>query len=76
MNTKRISDSIEKILNKQVRQEAEAAQIFLSYAIWAEDKGYSGTLQTYYSVILKERDHMMKVIQYIQQEVEKLKYPN
>jgi len=73
MNTKRISDSIEKILNKQIRQEAEAAQIFLSYAIWADDEGYSGTADLLFRHSGEERDHMMKVIQYIQQRGGKAK---
>lgn len=66
MNTKRISKNIEKILNRQVRKEAEAAQIFLSYAIWADAKGYSGVANLLYRHSGEERDHMMKVIEYIQ----------
>lgn len=73
MNTKRISDSIETILNKQVKQEAEAAQIFLSYAVWAESKGYSGVANLLFRHSGEERDHMMKVIQYIQQRGGKTK---
>lgn len=67
MNTKRISDSIEEILNKQVRNEAEAAQIFLSYAIWADSQAYSGVANLLYRHSGEERDHMMKFIEYIQQ---------
>lgn len=73
MNTKRLSNTIEDILNKQVRQEAEAAQIFLSYAIWAESKGFAGTANLLYRHSGEERDHMMKVIQYIQQRGGKAK---
>lgn len=67
MDTKRLSNSIEKILNKQVRNEAEAAQIFLSYAVWADAKGYSGVANLLFRHSGEERDHMMKVIEYIQQ---------
>lgn len=66
INTKRISDPIEDILNRQVRKEAEASQIFLSYAVWADDKGYSGVANLLFRHSGEERDHMMKVINYIQ----------
>lgn len=65
MNTKRLSNSIEDILNRQVRKEAEAAQIFLSYAVWADDMGYSGVANLLYRHSGEERNHMMKVIEYI-----------
>lgn len=66
MKTKRLSDQVEEILNLQVRKEAEAAQIFLSYAIWADSEGYSGVSNLLFRHSGEERDHMMKIIQYIQ----------
>lgn len=57
---------MKKCLNHQVRKEAEAAQIFLSYAIWADDQGYPGVANLLYRHSGEERDHMMKVIEYIQ----------
>ncbi|HLR38447.1 MAG TPA: ferritin [Chitinophagaceae bacterium] len=66
MDTKRISKSIEDILNKQVKKEAEAAQIFLSYAVWADDTGYNGVANLLFRHSGEERVHMMKVIEYIQ----------
>ncbi len=65
MDTKRISNSIEKILNDQVRKEAEAAQIFLSYAVWADNQGYNGVANLLFRHSGEEREHMMKVIEYI-----------
>src|SRR5699024_5946735 len=67
MNTNRLSKPIEDILNKQVKNEAEAAQIFLSYAVWADDQGYSGVANLLYRHSGEERVHMMKFIEYIQQ---------
>ncbi|MGO3182830.1 MAG: ferritin [Aequorivita sp.] len=67
MDTNRLSKPIEDILNKQVQKEAEAAQIFLSYAIWADDEGYAGVADLLFRHSGEERDHMMKVIQYIQE---------
>lgn len=67
MNTNRISKPIEDILNKQVKKEGEAAQIYLSYAVWADSQGYAGVADLLFRHSGEERDHMMKVIDYIQQ---------
>lgn len=66
MNTNRLSQSIEEILNKQVQKEAQAAQIYLSYGIWADSEGYSGVSNLLFRHSGEERNHMMKVIEYIQ----------
>lgn len=67
MDTNRLSKAIEDILNKQVKKEGEAAQIYLSYAIWADSEGYAGIADLLFRHSGEERDHMMKVIQYIQE---------
>lgn len=67
MDTNRLSKSIEDILNNQVKKEGEAAQIYLSYAIWADSEGYAGVADLLFRHSGEERDHMMKVIEYIQQ---------
>ena len=66
MDTNRLSKSIQDILNKQVTKEGNAAQIYLSYAIWADGEGYAGVSDLLFRHSGEERDHMMKVIQYIQ----------
>lgn len=73
MKTKRISDSVEEVLNKQVTKEAEAAQIYLAYGIWADSEGYAGVANLLFRHSGEERDHMMKVIEYIQQRGGKAK---
>lgn len=65
MSTKRISDKMEKLLNSQVTKEAEAAQVFLAYGSWAECKGYPGIADFLYGHATEEREHMQKVISYI-----------
>lgn len=65
MSQKRISDAMENQLNMQVTKEAEAAQVFLSYASWAETKGYPGISEFFYKHETEEREHMKKVIHYI-----------
>ncbi|QAA82464.1 ferritin [Aequorivita sp. H23M31] len=66
MNTNRLSKSIEDILNKQLTKEAHAAQIYLSYAIWADSEGYAGIADLLFRHSGEERNHMMKVVEYIQ----------
>ena len=65
MATKRISDAMETQLNKQLTKEAEAAQVFLAYASWAETKGYPGVADFFYGHEVEEREHMKKIIRYI-----------
>ena len=65
MKTNRLSKAVEEILNKQVAKEANAAQIYLSYATWADDQGYAGVANLLFRHSQEERNHMMKVIEYI-----------
>lgn len=73
MNTKRISDPIEKILNEQVTKEAQAAQIYLSFGCWADDQGYSGVANLLFRHSQEERNHMTKVMEYIMSRGGKVK---
>ncbi len=66
MDTKRLSKPVEDILNKQLTKEAEAAQIYLSYAVWADSEGYAGVANLLFRHSGEERNHMMKVLEYIQ----------
>jgi len=52
-------------LNAQMTKEAHAAQIYLSYASWASDKGYEGIANFLFRHANEERNHMMKVLEYI-----------
>src|SRR5699024_933131 len=67
MNKKRISDEMEKILNKQVTNEAWNAEIYLAYGAWADDQGMSGLSNYLFRHSKEERDHMMKFMQHIMQ---------
>ena len=60
-----LSASIEKVLNEQVRVEAESSQIYLAMASWAEVKGLSGVAEFLYAQSDEEREHMLKLIRYI-----------
>ena len=65
MDTNRLSKTIEEALNQQVTKEAFAAQIYLSYASWADSKGYAGIANFLFRHAQEERNHMTKVLEYI-----------
>jgi ferritin len=65
MNTNRLSDQLAKALNDQMTNEAHNAQVYLSYAAWASDKGYDGIANFLFRHSAEERNHMMKFLEYI-----------
>ncbi len=60
-----LSKSLEKVLNQQLTKEAHQAQTYLSYASWAEVKGFSGLSSFLYKHSEEERNHMYKFLRYI-----------
>ena len=60
MNTR-----IEKILNTQIKAEATSSQLYLSMASWAESEGINGTAAFLYSHADEERQHMLKLVRFI-----------
>ncbi|MCL5129309.1 ferritin [Algibacter sp. L4_22] len=65
MNTNRLSKTIGAALNAQMTKEAHASQIYLSYAAWADRQGFSGTASFLFRHANEERNHMMKILEYI-----------
>ncbi|MFT3935642.1 MAG: ferritin [Chitinophagaceae bacterium] len=65
MNTNRLSNSLEAALNAQMTKEAHASQIYLSYASWAASEGYDGISNFLFRHAQEERNHMMKILEYI-----------
>jgi ferritin len=65
MNTNRLTKTITAALNLQMTKEAHASQIYLSYAAWAEANGFGGTANFLFRHAQEERNHMMKVLEYI-----------
>jgi ferritin len=65
MNTNRISPALSEALNNQMTKEAHASQIYLSYAAWAENLGYGGIANFLFRHAQEERNHMMKILEYI-----------
>lgn len=73
MKTNRLSNSLQTALNTQMTKEAEAAQIYLSFAAWASDEGYAGIANFLFRHANEERSHMMKIVTYILERGAKVK---
>lgn len=73
MKTNRLSDGMAAALNAQMTKEAHAAQIYLSYASWLDDKGYGGMANFLFRHAQEERNHMMKFLEYILERGAKVK---
>jgi ferritin len=65
MKTNRLSKTIATALNEQMTKEAHASQIYLSYAAWADNNGYGGIANFLFRHAAEERDHMMKLLEYL-----------
>ncbi len=65
MNTNRLSKILAAALNAQMTKEAHASQIYLSYAAWADSQGFSGIANFLFRHAQEERNHMMKILEYI-----------
>jgi ferritin len=65
MNTNRLSQTITEALNTQMTAEAFASQTYLAYASWAKEKGYDGIANFLFRHAEEERNHMMKILEYI-----------
>lgn len=60
-----LSKKIEKALNEQLAVEAESSQYYLAMASWAETEGLNGTANFLYMHSDEERQHMLKLMKFI-----------
>ena len=65
MDTNRLSPALASALNEQLTKEAHASQIYLSYAAWASNQGLGGVANFLFRHAQEERNHMMKILEYI-----------
>ncbi len=56
---------MEASLNAQMTKENHQSQIYLSYGCWADGEGYEGISNFLFRHSKEERDHMMKILEYI-----------
>lgn len=67
MNKNRLTPTLQAALNTQMTKEASAAQYYLPLAAWASDQGYGGIANFLFRHAHEERNHMMKILEYIQE---------
>lgn len=60
-----LNQKVQDKLNEQVKVEAESSQAYLAMASWAEVQGLNGVAQFLYRHSDEERQHMLKLIRYI-----------
>jgi ferritin len=60
-----LKEKIETALNKQIELEASSSQFYLAMASWAETVGLNGTSAFLYTHSDEERQHMLKLIKFI-----------
>jgi ferritin len=56
---------IEKLLNDQVKFEAQASMQYLAMASWADANGFNGVADFFYNQSEEERVHMLKLVKFI-----------
>ena len=71
---------MKKLLNKQVAMEADASNHYLAMASWCEFTGYDGSASFFFSQADEERQHMLKIIHFLngrgaQAEIPQVKGP-
>lgn len=70
-----LSKKVEEALNKQVKVEAMSSQFYLAMASWAETEGLNGTAAFMYRHSDEEREHMLKLIKFINERGGKATIP-
>lgn len=60
-----VSKKVEAALNHQILLEAESSSFYLAMASWAETQGLGGTSEFLYKHSDEERQHMLKLVRYV-----------
>ena len=60
-----VSKKVEAALNHQIQLEAESSAFYLAMASWAETQGLGGTSEFLYKHSDEERQHMLKLVRYV-----------
>lgn len=60
-----MNKKIEKLLNDQIEKEYSSSQLYLSMASWSENQGFNGTASFLYAHSDEEREHMLKLVKFI-----------
>lgn len=65
MNTKRLSNRMEKALSDQMNVEDLQSRVYYALGIWASDEGYGGISNFLFRHAQEERDHAVKFMEYV-----------
>ena len=60
-----LSKKVENALNDQIVFEAYASYYYLSMASWSDSQGLQGVSSFFYKQSMEEREHMLKLFNYI-----------
>lgn len=61
-----LSMTVLKALNDQITMEFHASNVYLQYSAWADAQGLTGCSEFLRTHSKEERDHMLKIFDYIQ----------
>ena len=61
----KVSQKLKKLLNEQISLEGYASNYYLSMASWCEATGYQGAASFFYKQSDEERQHMLKIIHFL-----------
>ncbi len=67
-----LNKKVEELLNRQIEREEYSSNLYLSMAVWAETNGYAGISAWLYAQADEEREHMLKFIKYVNDNMSSL----
>ncbi len=65
LKTTIMNKSIEALLNDQIKYEANASMHYMAMASWSDAAGYNGIAEFFYAQSEEEREHMTKLIKFV-----------
>ena len=71
-----IDSTIEEALNGQIEMEARSSHFYLAMASWAENQGLNGTAEFLYRHSDEERQHMLKLVRFVNERGGKAQIPS
>ncbi|KFM21671.1 putative ferritin-2 protein [Marine Group I thaumarchaeote SCGC AAA799-B03] len=72
----KVSNEILQLLHEQIAMEANASSYYLSVASWCKVTGYEGAACFFRAHSAEEREHMLKIIQYLNELKIHVKIPS
>jgi ferritin len=65
MKANSLSKTLASALNAQMNKKVDASQIYLNYALWAEDRGFECLAKLLFKYAQEEHNHVMKILKFI-----------